>query len=74
MTAARTLEGRRLFRENPLIDPIAGVATGTLDFDHFPTSQPQQKIAQEKASRTMSLGGGRRTRNRDANSSAGPPL
>ena len=49
VTAPRTLEGRRLFRENPLIYPVAGVATSTLDLDHFPTSQPQQKNSTGKS-------------------------
>ncbi len=44
VAASRALEGRCIVGQDPLIDPIAGVATGALNLDHSTTSHPQQKI------------------------------
>ena len=44
MAASRALESRCIVGQDPLVNPIAGVATGALNFDHTPTSHPAQKI------------------------------
>jgi hypothetical protein len=44
VAASRALEGRCIVRQDALVDPITGVATGALNFDHSPTSHPAQKI------------------------------
>ena len=44
MAASRTLEGRRVVGQHPLVDPIAGMTTRALNFDHRPSSQPAQEI------------------------------
>jgi len=44
MAASRTLEGRRIVGKHPLVNPVTGMTTSTLNFDHSPTSQPGRKI------------------------------
>jgi hypothetical protein len=44
VAASRTLEGRRIVGQDPLVNPIPGMTTGTLNFYHSPTSQPARKI------------------------------
>ncbi len=44
MAASRALEGRCIVGQDPFINPIAGVATGALNFDHSPTSHPAHEI------------------------------
>jgi hypothetical protein len=43
VAASRTLEGRRVVGQHPLVNPIAGMATSALNFDHRPTSQAATK-------------------------------
>src|ERR1019366_180058 len=44
MAASRALESRCIVGQDPFINPIAGVATGALNFDHSPTSHPADQI------------------------------
>jgi len=44
VAASRALEGRCIVGQDPFIDPIAGVATGALNFDHSTTSHPADEI------------------------------
>jgi hypothetical protein len=44
VAASRALEGRSIVGQDPLIDTVAGVATGALNFDHSSTSPPARQI------------------------------
>jgi hypothetical protein len=49
VAASRTLEGRCLVRQNPLVNPVAGVTTSALDLYHRHASPPGKKISTPKA-------------------------
>jgi hypothetical protein len=44
VAASRALEGRSIVGQDPLIDSVAGVATGALNFDHSSTTSPGRQI------------------------------
>jgi hypothetical protein len=60
MAASRALESRCIVGQDPLINPVAGMATGALNFDHSPTSHPAQKIITRRVLAHL-LGASRRT-------------